>query len=395
MLRSILDPSAFRIADDYFRNSDGTSAQQISELRPQATGVHLTSREQAIPWLRANQKVSSDELAILVPGDLPVETSLEHKMVRVPCFNTSDQMVLLTCELIQLGSKEIHCAKTTHTEVKQDDASLLALTVFKQDWTVEQWNEWVNATMATFRKTLQTNGLEVLAIWGRSLRAGQTPAAPGNAESVQVHATVPTNKLDAFLNRTGFNRVYATPKLQSGRLNTSYKIVWLPDFTKAAGFAAKVPSHMGMVSGKNGLRVKESDYEQTWKLIFPSQPVPSKPKGDRVFRCDGLQFGTSHSTMEAWLEATQWPATPIRAIGPQGWLLRTEAAPPGVVMFNATPILLRELPPRNLQKQSVLVGPRRFMHPSRILSNYLARTHGWHGRDHRRHLLRHQRQLDR
>eukprot|EP00438_Fugacium_kawagutii_P016506 Skav226385 [mRNA] locus=scaffold1028:7824:12425:+ [translate_table: standard] len=357
-----IDTSQFRVADDYFKNEDDSAALQIPELRPQATGIFLSSQEGATPWLRANQKVSSDELGLLVLGDLPVTTNLEHQPVRVPCYTGTDQMVLLKCELVQLGSKNVKCLKNPHTQVTPDATSLVALTVFKRDWNADQWHEWVHSTMAMFRKTLTAEGMDcLLAMWGRSLRAGLTPAAPAHAESVQIHATLLTSKLDSFLNKTGFNKVFATPKHQDGRLDTSFKVVWLQDATKIAGYAAQVSSHMGMVSSKNsvGIRVKEEDFETTWKLINPSEPPPSKQKGDVVYKCEGLPFGTTLQMMEAWLKAISWQAVAFKAIGPQSWLLRTDVSPPqGVITFNANPVLLRELPSRVTQRQPVILGPK-------------------------------------
>eukprot|EP00438_Fugacium_kawagutii_P034284 Skav220341 [mRNA] locus=scaffold2224:75782:80389:+ [translate_table: standard] len=357
-----IDTNQLRVAADYFFNADDIASSQIHELRPQTTGIFLTTPDVATPWLRANQLVSSDELGLLVVGSLPVSTDLEHDTVKVPCYTATDQMVLLTCELVQLGTKRVQCKKTDKVVVPPDETTLLALTVFKSDWPGEQWLELLSATMGTIKKILAADGLDdLVAIWGRSLRAGQTPASPAQAESIQVHATLPTKCLAHVLQKSGFNRIFATPKLQNGRLDVSFKVVWVADTSAAAGFAARVSSHRGLVRGRNtvGLRVVEAEYESSWKMMFPDSPVPAKLKGDVVWKCDGLPFGTSQQTMEAWLRTLPWQATPFRAIGPQGWLLRSDDQPPqGVIMFNSSPVLLRALPPRTQQRESVILGPK-------------------------------------
>ena len=56
----------------------------------------------------------------------------------------------------------------------------------------------------------------------------------------------------------------------------------------------------------------------------------------------------------------KWDACPIRALGPQTWLVRAEAdIPEGISMFNSNPILARLLPPRDQQgPEKILLGPR-------------------------------------
>ena len=58
----------FTLVNAFFMNEDGSPATQIQGIRPQATGVCLMNDSQAAPILKENQKLSSDELAILVVG---------------------------------------------------------------------------------------------------------------------------------------------------------------------------------------------------------------------------------------------------------------------------------------------------------------------------------------
>lgn len=64
--------------------------------------------------------------------------------------------------------------------------------------------------------------------------------------------------------------------------------------------------------------------------------------------------------IDAWIAHMKWDASPIRALGPQTWLVRANAElPEAVPMFNATPILARLLPPRDTKApEKVLLGPR-------------------------------------
>ena len=62
-----------------------------------------------------------------------------------------------------------------------------------------------------------------------------------------------------------------------------------------------------------------------------------------------------------------WSISPVRALGPQAWLLRaSKHAPPGIAMFNSNAILLRHLPPKAPKSEPVLLGPRQAKAPAEL-----------------------------
>lgn len=75
-----------------------------------------------------------------------------------------------------------------------------------------------------FRQLLQPNGLDAAleALWGRSIR-GYQPGHPNSSsvQSIQMHATVQQDSLTELLQCSGFNRLYATPKAEDGRISTA------------------------------------------------------------------------------------------------------------------------------------------------------------------------------
>jgi hypothetical protein len=63
--------------------------------------------------------------------------------------------------------------------------------------------------------------------------------------------------------------------------------------------------------------------------------------------------------LQNWIDAMKWDACPIRALGPQTWIVRSAVdIPPGILMFNSSPILARLLPPRDQGPEKILLGPR-------------------------------------
>lgn len=59
------------------------------------------------------------------------------------------------------------------------------------------------------------------------------------------------------------------------------------------------------------------------------------------------------------MKINAWKGHPFRALGPQTWLVRSDANPGDQLMqFNGQPILIRLLPPKMTSQQKVLLGPR-------------------------------------
>ena len=253
---------------------------------------------------------------------------------------------------------------------KEENCCLVAMTLFRNDWSPEDWNQIVTKPIPFLRGIFAKAGMEqaVLSIWGKSLRSGRAPASPQQAESMQVHSSVLVSKLHKFLAKSGFNGVYATPKLANGRLYMSFKIIWLSkDDQSATVLAMKAPNCLGLVRGKasTGLRFAKDDFDRAWAVLCPGADKPQDFQGELMYKAEGLPFGTTAAMIAEWASKTGWAVQPVRALGPTAWLLRASTAPtPGLTMFNANPILLRFLPPRLVQQTPLLVGPKASRSPA-------------------------------
>jgi len=362
-----IDPNEFTLVESFFKNQDGTPCPAIPLLRPQATGICLMGTTQAAQWLQTPEKLSADELALLVVGAKP-ESKLPFQELSVPCHNLDGNMVLLKCFMYQLGAKEVLYQKGDPQQVDAAKCMLMAITLYKGDFSVEQWTEATQNTFPFIRKLLQAEGLAdaVLSMWGRSFRSDRAPCAPVQAQTIQVHCSIGMDKVATFLARSGFNHLFCTPKQPSGKISLDYRIIWLQcDSRQAAVCSAKVASCLGMAKGKKtlGLRFKDSDFDAAWDILCPNAPRPHQLKGELMFKAEGLPFGTTFEVMQQWAQKTGWVCQPIRNLGPRAMLLRSDRHPPeGVLMFNASPILVRHLPPKPAANASVLVGPRSSKH---------------------------------
>eukprot|EP00438_Fugacium_kawagutii_P014596 Skav226989 [mRNA] locus=scaffold2341:240195:244754:- [translate_table: standard] len=357
-----LDIDEFELFPGFFAFEDGSPATHITTVRPQSSGISLLSPEKAQPWIHASNLISSDELAIIIPGPPQTESSLPATSIRFPCYNRDKQMVIIAGTIYQLGEKKVQWKQDEAHAIATEACTMLALTAHREDFDTDTWVDLTTKSYPTIRKLLEVDGLEVQSMWGKSLRHGRAPASPNQASTLQVHIMLSNQKLDDFLRKSGFNHLYATPKLPTGRVSQEYKILWNPvEPSQAICKAAQIPGCLGLVKGKNsiGYRIKATQFGPAWDALFPGKEQPNKPTGDSVYKILGLPFGVTVGMMTKWLEANKWTACPFKALGPTGFLIRTsQAPPPGVLMFNGNPLLVQFLPDKDVRKSPILLGPR-------------------------------------
>eukprot|EP00438_Fugacium_kawagutii_P024972 Skav217963 [mRNA] locus=scaffold3450:106770:111347:- [translate_table: standard] len=358
-----LDPAEFQLFPGFFQCADGTSPEHLSDIRPQSCGICMLTAQQALPWLQAGQVTSSDELAILIPGKLPTETKLPHESLRFPCYNRSQQMILVSGTIIQMGTKHVTWQKDDANKVSTEECTLLALTMHREDFNEQQWLDITTKTTQAVKRILANDNADYLqSIWGRSLRAGRAPTNAKLATSVQVHAMLPNIHLDELLRRSGFNGVFCTPKTANGRLSQEFKVLWsTADATQARCQATQIQGCLGLVKGRNtlGFRVRMDDFDRGWNILHPGVAPPTKTDGTLMYKAMGLPFGVTNVVMKQWCEKQKWDAFPVKALGPTGWLLRaTDHPKEGLHMFNGSPILLQFLPDKASTTSPVIVGPK-------------------------------------
>ena len=97
------DDKNYKALPGYLLNEDGTQATQLWELRNGISGFYLATPDIALPWLRSNDVISSDELAVVVLGDPPCITNLVSCKATLPCKDEHDRDVLIAVNIFQLG----------------------------------------------------------------------------------------------------------------------------------------------------------------------------------------------------------------------------------------------------------------------------------------------------
>ena len=356
------DAKNYRVKEGTLLNEDGSPAQQIWDFRNGATGFCLMSAEAALPWIRSNATISSDDLALVVIGEPPCDSTLDKIDLALPCFDEKSREVLIAVTLYQMGQKKISPkAEPTH-HVAIGSTALVALTLWRDEW-VQDWPQVVKNTNLFIRGILKQDDA-IVAMWGRSFRKGKSAASPHDASSCQVHCTVQDSKLASFLQQTGHNLIWATPKTQEGRPSLAYRLIWLPvdvDFPAALVFCAKVGDSLGLHKSKErfAIRVTKASFLVSWKLIYPQLDPPADVEATNMFRLEVLPFGTTGAALVEWSKLVRWELKPFRALGPRSWLVGSPSLPPPSLQFNGSHVLATLLPPRTQHSPNpIIAGPK-------------------------------------
>ncbi len=357
-------PSDVVIDCSYLLNEDDSHPKQIHEFRGQRSGVFLATMSDAIPWLKEGQPLSADELGMIVMGDSQVNTSLPQKAILLPCEDCQGNHFLLSATLVQFGSKAIKIKPLDDQKISGGECKVSAVTLWKQDWSLEEWNAAVSQTVQFVKEAFAFDLPDVIvSCWGRSLRKGRQVATNAEATSIQLHCSVVADHFNSFLAKSGFNRLWTTPKKQDGRISDDYRILWVPgELQHVTAIAAGLSGCAGLVRGKTslGLRFAMASFEAAWKHVHPKETVPEHIPATFVFKVEPLPFGCSPQQLEDWAKHVNWKCRPLRATGPCAWLVCAAAMPPSTTLaFNGSPLLVRLLPPRNSPTvRTIVAGPR-------------------------------------
>ena len=367
--RHVIMPDAtdYKVNCTYLLKENGDEVMQLQDFRANMTGVYLTNAAGALPWLRDSQQLSADELGLLIIGPLPHDTTLPTTEVALPCFNSDKQQVLLQVTLVQFGAKQVKIRDWDQNVVSTATSKVCSLTLWQQDWSKEEWTSALHHTSQFLKEIFLADGIQdaIGSTWGRSLRKGKQPATHRDATSMQIHAAIHDAQFLPFLKATGYNRVWAAPKAEDGRLAGDYRILWLPvqyDLQKASTITAKLAGVAGLVRGKTsiGVRMTAGSFDAAWAIVYPQSQAPVDVSNKYTFKIEPLPYGCNSEMLLEWASHIQWKIRPLKATGPKAWIVCSgEDPPPGPLSFNGQPVLPRKMQPRSATKeQAILAGPR-------------------------------------
>ena len=371
----MIDPEQFHLQEGFFLNSDDTAANVLTQFSPNASGIMLMTASKAKDWLLATSDLATDELAIYVVGPIEVPSKFESLTIHAPAFNSNRQPVLLNGVLIQLGSKKIKTAVDSPDKVSLRDVQVCSITVWKEDWDTQMWNAILTAPVKTLKHLLTLDGHQGLfgKPWARTFQHQGQHAEPAQATSFQVHGEFENNgRFPGLLQKSGFNKMYITPKDESGKPHPSWKVIWLDQ--TAVQIEAKTSTltgTAGLVKGRKslGIRIESGSFQLAWSKLKPGEPLPDMRQTALVFKIQPLPQGTTAENLTEWGKLSNWNIKPIKALGAKQWIVGSDTPPPAILLFNGHPILAQQLYQKGLRDQSAIAaGPRRLQPSPKVES---------------------------
>eukprot|EP00438_Fugacium_kawagutii_P003437 Skav200190 [mRNA] locus=scaffold2383:195121:199644:+ [translate_table: standard] len=365
-MQTMVDVRDYQVVDNFFFNSDDSPIDIIQTIKPQTSGLCLLSGAEAQQWIMSDQLLSSDELAIVAVGSVHPHDKLKSTSVTFPAVSTDGQTVLLHGTMIQLGAKEAKHKVGNPSQIASEKCTVVSITMSKDDWSEEDWLSITSNPAAVIRRVLKEDQLEtaIQSLWGKSLRNGKAPCSPKQALSCQMHCTIMEDKIRPFLSKSGFNKLYCVPKTQQGKVQPDFRIIWCEgDLPAVTGLSSRTPHALGLVRNRQGrgfgIRVPRTAFEEAWKAMYPGLTPPELREGELTYKIENLQFGSTKTMLDQWLQQLKWKAVAIKSLGPQSWIVKSDHAPPeGIHTFNAAPVLIRQMQDKNQRPERILLGPR-------------------------------------
>jgi len=112
---------------------------------------------------------------------------------------------------------------------QKGECKVTAVTLWQQDWCMEEWNAALQQSSQFVKDAYAQDMPDVIvSCWGRSLRKGRQVATNAEATSIQLHCSIVAEQFNSFLAKSGFNRIWTTPKNRDGRISEDYRVLWVP-----------------------------------------------------------------------------------------------------------------------------------------------------------------------
>ena len=356
---------ALRIAPGFFHQQDDLPARVLDKLDLKSSGVCMLDFDSAIPWIRKEFPVVSDELGIItlfrsdLPSDLPTP-----KEVTFPVLDSRGRQSIARGHLWQLGEKCVKISPNSQP-IDTDDTMVLACAIWRDECNEQQWQMASTHLVKTAFQMIDkvdTKGL-VLQVWGRCFRDHQKRTEPIHALSGQFHLRIFTRDVETFLKVSGANAVYFTPKNESHLSHPGWGMIWLKDKVEVQIACEKSTCHSGIARSKDryALRVVADKIEAIAKEVHPTNPPKHSLPVDRLYKVEPMPLGITPQNIVNWAKNLGWEVRVIKMLGRSAALLGTSHAPPHEHMLTGEKsILIRPVKTdRNKPlKSSLVAGPR-------------------------------------
>eukprot|EP00438_Fugacium_kawagutii_P032091 Skav202512 [mRNA] locus=scaffold1359:169685:175086:- [translate_table: standard] len=363
-----LIPNLLTLQEGFFVNMDGSNSTQLDRLQPNACGVVIMTPKEAEPWISANQKISPDELAILVLGHCLCDDRSKCKVTNVPMFNKAGFPIIVQGVLHQMGQVPIEVSSDSDVQIQVGDSTVISVTTFRDELDPAKWVE-------VTQKPIRTCLLLLLGIddkldlasppWGRNFAKGKARSDPSSATSFQFHIRVNASDVSRVLKASGTNGVYTVPKTDTHLVSDKYQIIWVQlSLIDIQVLAASHSENLGIVRNfriqdkpSRGIRFAKTDYARVWPQIKPNQDMPTSVAAKFLYKISPTPKGATSEAVQKFCDSQSWPARPLRALNSSMWLLGASEKIEAVFSsWNGQPLLLQSVQQRVYQDDVLVAG---------------------------------------
>eukprot|EP00438_Fugacium_kawagutii_P019921 Skav203125 [mRNA] locus=scaffold3040:40540:45672:+ [translate_table: standard] len=361
-------PKHVHIQDGFFLNEDGTHCNQISGVQPNTSGVVVMTWEEAHPWLQPLQKLSSDELGIVVLGGCQCQDQSKCNHLTIPAFSAPDNPLILKGTLHQLGGKTIKVCDQHNTQVPVSQATIVAVTAYRDEIGESGWNELMNAPIKYCMSHMQTGDEKQLQLpsppWGRSFQKEKMKVDANKAHSFQFHCRVPSTEIRKILRASGFQGIYTTVKNDQKQISQDYSVIWLQLSTvEMQKLTVTYVDHRGLVRSTKasatgrGIRFERANFSSAWSKLKPGEAEPSQIASKHLFKIAPIPVGATGAELNQFFQTAQMKAKPIRALSASTWLCASETKPSdNFLTWNGNKILVKCIENKKPENDVIIAG---------------------------------------
>ena len=348
-----------------------TPVLPIDKLRAGSHGVILATEEKVLPWLQSGAKSSADELGVVVLGNPTTNVPEVYQPTSI-CFaavNHDGKECILRGTLMQLGGKKV--GLNQHFKVEGENAAMTtcSLTAFASDFDQESFASLISSPAKFMLSQLPSDTIRnaISSVWGRSFMRDGKKVPNLEAESVQVHISIKSDKIPDLLKCSGTCNIYITPKTASGLFDPKYHLIWT-DLSKIAieQKANEIQNHLGYIKGRKGfaLRFLTADAPDGFKSLFPAKTFEPPVAVNALYKLQPVPYGILPDVLIEACKAIKWNIKPIKRSG-NSWLVGADKQSPNkFLIIDGTTILVKEVEKTNSGRTPIcLAGPRPRMIP--------------------------------
>ena len=336
------------------------------EVTSNARGICVVTVDQAMQLGDVTASLSTDALAVVSIGELPILRPNHQATLQWPAFYLpTKEPVLVKGTLLNLGDDEVSIAKVEDAPaVASLDTEVIRVMicrdVFDKDWmtlakgpirtvismlpalqpcTEDECSGQCKFFHAAIDEEVQN---PVLDVWAWKWTAGENkPVKPDKAETFTAFIRIPLSAMPAVLQLSGWHGIFLEPRPASKQgSHPGYAVVWLPKamtLTNALELKRRHDVVVGVarLAQKLVLHSLKKHEETLSAAIYPGKDL-AIVSVQTIYEVGPLPHGLSHAQVAQLLKAWTWLAKPMRpnrsSDAGQFWDIGTSQAPPAAIL---------------------------------------------------------------